>query len=163
MATLITCFRILASASLLLCQPLSPAFYVLYIAAGISDMIDGPVARRTGTAGDFGAKLDTAADFSFMAVCLYKLLPVLDVPVWLYAWIGGIALVKAVNVVSGYVMQKRLVALHTPMNKATGVLLFLLPLTLSLIELKYSAAPVCAVATFAAVQEGHFLRTGRTK
>ena len=65
--------------------------------------------------------------------------------------------------ISGYVMQKRFVALHTPMNKATGVLLFLLPLTLSLIELKYSAAPVCAVATFAAVQEGHFIRTGGTK
>ena len=115
MATLITCFRILASASLLLCQPLSPAFYVLYIAAGISDMIDGPVARRTGTAGDFGAKLDTAADFSFMAVCLYKLLPVLDVPLWLWVWIALIALAKTVNVVSGFVIQKRFVTLHTTM------------------------------------------------
>ena len=105
MATLITCFRILASASLLLCQPLSPAFYVLYIAAGISDMIDGPVARRTGTAGDFGAKLDTAADFSFMAVCLYKLLPVLDVPIWLWVWIALIALIKAVNIVFGFVVR----------------------------------------------------------
>ncbi len=161
MANHITGIRILASAALLLCQPLSPAFYILYLIAGISDMIDGPVARKTGTADDFGAGLDTAADLFFAAVCLYKLLPVLDVPVWLYAWIGGIALVKAVNVVSGYVMQKRLVALHTPMNKATGLLLFLLPLTLSLIELKYSAVPVCAAATFAAVQESHFIRTGR--
>ena len=98
-----------------------------------------------------------------MAVCLYKLLPVLDVPGWLYVWIGVIALVKAVNIVSGYVMQKRFVAQHTPMNKAAGVLLFLLPLTLSLIEFKYSAVPACAAATFAAVQEGHFLRTGRIK
>lgn len=161
MANLITGIRILAGAALLLCQPLSPAFYVLYIAAGISDMIDGPVARRTHTVSDFGARLDTAADFVLVAACLIKLLPVLDVPVWLYVWIGVIALIKAVNFVSGYVMQKRFVALHTPMNKATGVLLFLLPLTLSCIELKYSAVPVCAVATFAAVQEGHFIRTGR--
>ena len=51
----------------------------------------------------------------------------------------------------------------TPMNKAAGALLFLLPLTLSLIEFKYSAVPACAAATFAAVQEGHFLRTGRIK
>ena len=161
MANLITGIRILADAALLLCQPLSPAFYVLYIAAGISDMIDGPVARRTHTVSDFGARLDTAADFVLVAACLIKLLPVLDVPVWLYVWIGVIALIKAVNFVSGYVMQKRFVALHTPMNKATGVLLFLLPLTLSCIELKYSAVPVCAVATFAALQEGHFIRTGR--
>ena len=161
MATLITCFRILASASLLLCQPLSPAFYVLYIAAGISDMIDGPVARRTGTAGDFGAKLDTAADFSFMAVCLYKLLPVLDVPLWLWVWIALIALAKTVNVVSGFVIQKRFVTLHTTMNKAAGALLFLLPLTFPCIELKYTSAMVCAVATFAAVQEGCFICMGR--
>lgn len=161
MANLITGIRILASAALLFFPALSPAFYVLYIAAGISDMIDGPVARRTHTVSDFGARLDTAADFVLVAACLIKLLPVLDVPVWLYVWIGVIALIKAVNFVSGYVMQKRFVALHTPMNKATGVLLFLLPLTLSCIELKYSAVPVCAVATFAAVQEGHFIRTGR--
>ena len=161
MANFITGIRILASAALLLCQPLSPAFYVLYLMAGISDMTDGPVARRTHTAGDFGAKLDTAADLFFVAACFYTLLPVLDVPVWLYVWIGIIALIKAVNIISGFVMQKRFVSLHTPTNKATGALLFLLPLTLSLIEFKYSAVPVCTVATFAAVQEGHFIRTGR--
>lgn len=161
MANLITILRILASAALILCQPLSPAFYVLYLIAGISDMIDGPVARRTHTASDYGARLDTAADFVLVIACLIKLLPVLDVPAWLYVWIGVIALVKAVNFVSGYMLQKRFAALHTPMNKAAGVLLFLLPLTLSFIELKYSAVPVCTVATFAAVQEGHFIRTGR--
>lgn len=161
MANLITGIRFLASAALLLCEPLSPAFYMLYLIAGISDMIDGPVARKTGTAGDFGAKLDTAADLLFVAVCLYKLLPVLDVPVWLYAWIGVVALIKTVNLVSGYVMQKRFVALHTPMNKAAGALLFLLPLTFPCIELKYTSVVACAVATFAAVQEGHFIRTGR--
>ena len=161
MANLITCFRILASAALLLCQPLSSAFFVLYIAAGISDMVDGPVARRTGAAGDFGAKLDTAADFFFLAVCLYKLLPVLGFPVWLWAWITLIALIKAVNVVSGFVVQKRFVTLHTTMNKAAGALLFLLPLTFLYIELKYTSVVACAVATFAAVQEGHFIRVGR--
>ena len=155
MANLITCFRILASAALLFCQPLSPAFYVLYIAAGISDIVDGPVARRTGTAGDFGAKLDTAADFFFVAVCLYKLLPVLDVPVWLWVWIALIALIKAVNVISGFMVQKRFMTLHTTMNKAAGALLFLLPLTFPCIELKYTSVVACAVATFAAVHEGH--------
>ena len=161
MANRITGIRILASAALLLCEPLSSAFYVLYLIAGISDMIDGPVARRTGTESEFGARLDTAADLFFVAVCLYMLLPVLDVPGWLYMWIGGIVLVKVVNVVSGFGRQKRFVALHTPMNKAAGALLFLLPLTFPYIDLKYTSAVVCAVATFAAVQEGHFIRTGR--
>ena len=163
MANLITIFRILASAALLFCPALSPAFFAVYIFAGITDMLDGFVARKTGTASDFGAKLDTVADLALIAVCLCKLLPILDVPGWLYGWTVLIALIKVVNIASGYVVKKRFVSLHTPMNKATGALLFLLPLTFSLIELKYSAAPVCAVATFAAVQEGHFLRTGRIK
>lgn len=56
---------------------------------------------------------------------------------------------------------KKFVAEHTVMNKITGLLLFLLPLTLNIIEIKYSSAIVCAVATFSAVQEGHFIRIGR--
>ena len=40
------------------------------------------------------------------------------------------------------------------MNKMTGWLLFVLPLTLVFIDLRYSAAGVCMVATAAAIQEG---------
>ena len=58
-------------------------------------------------------------------------------------------------------MHKEFVAVHTRMNKVTGVLLFILPLTLILIDLKYSGAFVCAVATFSAIQEGHYIRTGK--
>ena len=46
------------------------------------------------------------------------------------------------------------------MNKVTGIALFLLPLTVPVIDLKYSGMFVCALATFAAVQEGHLIRTG---
>jgi CDP-diacylglycerol--glycerol-3-phosphate 3-phosphatidyltransferase len=47
------------------------------------------------------------------------------------------------------------------MNKVTGVLLFTLPLTLSIVPLIYTGIPICSVAIFAAVQEGHFIRTGK--
>ena len=160
-ANLITAFRILCSFALLFCQPFSPLFIVFYLVAGLTDMIDGAVARRTNTTSEFGAKLDTAADFVFVAVCLWKLLPNLAVPLWLWIWIVLIALIKMINMISGYVIQKKNVAMHTIMNKVTGILLFILPLTLPVIELKYSAPLVCAAATFAAIQEGHFIRTGR--
>ena len=161
MANLLTGTRILCAFSLLFCRPFSLSFFVLYLIAGLSDIIDGAVARRTNTASEFGAKLDTAADFVLVAVCLWKLLPMLSVPLWLWLWIGGIALIKAVNLLSGCILQKRFVAMHTVMNKVTGMLLFVLPLTLPIVELKYSAPIVCAAATFAAVQEGHFIRTGK--
>lgn len=160
-ANLITGTRILCSVVLLFCPAFSQPFYVLYFVAGLTDMIDGPVARKTGTVNKLGAKLDTAADFVFVAVCLWKLLPSLAVPLWLWIWIVLIALIKMINIISGYVIQKKYVANHTVMNKVTGILLFVLPLTLPVVELKYSALLVCTVATFAAIQEGHYIRKGR--
>lgn len=160
MANSITGIRIACSIALLFCPAFSPAFYTLYIIAGVSDMIDGTVARKTGTVSEFGSKLDTAADFVLVVVCLIKLIPALDIPGWLLVWIAVIALIKAINLISGYVMRKEFVAAHTMMNKVTGIFLFLLPLTLSMIDLKYSGAFVSTVATFAAIQEGHLIRTG---
>ena len=161
MANAISIIRIPASIALLFCRAFSPAFYVFYIAAGLSDMLDGFVARKTDTVSKLGTRLDTIADFVFVVVCLIKLLPVLSVPAWLYAWIGIIALIKVVNIVSGFAVQKRFVAVHSVMNKATGALLFLLPLTIPAAPLNYSEVIVCAAATFAAIQEGHFIRTER--
>ena len=78
-------------------------------------------------------------------------------------WIILIALIKIINIISGYIVQKKFVAVHSVMNKVTGVLLFILPLTFSIVPLMYSAIPVCLVSTFAAVQEGHIIRTGRNE
>ena len=161
MANVITGLRILVSAALLLCPVFSPIFYAMYLIAGLSDMADGIVARKTNSVSEFGSRFDSIADFVFVAVCLIKILPVMDISIWLCVWSAIIALIKIINIISGYVMQKRYVAVHTTMNKATGVLLFMLPLTLTIVPLNYSGIPICSVATFAAVQEGHFIRPGK--
>jgi len=84
---------------------------------------------------------------------------VISTPAWLCIWIVIIALIKIINIISGHIVQRKLVAVHSVTNKVTGVLLFILPLTFPIVPLKYLAIPVCVVATFAAVQEGHFIRT----
>ena len=162
MANTITGIRIVLSAALLACPALSPAFYVLYIAAGTSDMIDGIVARKTGTVSEFGSKLDTFADLVFTAVCLIKLLPVLRVPVWFYIWIAVIALIKVTNIAAGYIRQKEFISVHSVMNKMTGGLLFVFPLTPAFIDPGYSTAVVCMAATIAAVHEGYIIHAERT-
>ena len=154
MANAITCIRIICSIVLLFCPALSPAFCALYITAGVSDMADGAVARRTGTVSAFGSKMDTIADIVFAAVCMIKLLPVLHVPVWLYIWIAVIAFIKLANIAAGYIRYKELISVHSLLNKATGGLLFVFPLTLKVMDLRYSALVLCAVATAAAIQEG---------
>ena len=160
-ANALTLLRVLCSLCMAWTPALSPRFFALYIACGLSDMLDGWVARRTGTASPLGTRLDTLADMLFAAVSLGKILPTLPVPAWLWVWLAVILLIKLVNLVCGLVMHRRFVAAHTALNKAAGALLFVLPLTLPFVALRYSAPAVCAVATLAAIQEGHFIRTGR--
>lgn len=161
MANVITTCRILISIIILFIPALSPEFYVLYLLAGFTDAIDGAVARKMNTVSEFGSTLDTIADFIFVVICFIKIVPLIHVPKWIWIWIGVIAVIKIINVVSGVICQKRLVAIHSVMNKAVGLLVFVLPFTFSVIELKYSAPVICFVAMFAAIQEGHFIRIGR--
>lgn len=157
MANIITFFRIILSVALLFCPVFSPVFCVLYIVAGVSDMIDGIVARKTGTASEFGSKLDTVADIVFVAACLIKMLPVIDVPSWIFIWIVIIVFIKVANIAAGYIRQREFIPVHSIINKVTGAMLFAFPLTLTFIDLKYSSAVVCLVATVAAIQEGYLI------
>ena len=158
MANIITSCRILCSAVMLFFPAFSPVLYVLYCLAGFTDMIDGAVARKTDTVSESGSRLDTIADMVFAAVCMIKMLPVLTIPVWLWIGTGAVAVIKIINVISGFIVQKKFAAEHTVMNKITGFMLFILPFTLPFIDLTYSGGLVCAAAIFAAVQEGHLIR-----
>ncbi|MGN0678905.1 MAG: CDP-alcohol phosphatidyltransferase family protein, partial [Oscillospiraceae bacterium] len=116
MANFITSCRILFGIVMLFFPVFSPVFYVLYCLAGITDMIDGAVARRTNTVSEFGSRLDTVADIVFVAACLIKFLPALTLSTWLCIWICVIAALKVFNVIYGYITQRKFVAEHTVMN-----------------------------------------------
>ncbi len=123
-------------------------------------MIDGAVARKTNSVSDFGSEMDTAADLMFTAAALIKVLPAIHIPGWLGIWVGIVVLIKIGNIISGFIVFKRFISLHTIMNKVTGLLLFLLPLIISFTDLKYVALVVCSVATFSAIQEGFNILRG---
>ena len=160
-ANIVSSCRILLSITLLFCPVFSIEFYSTYLFCGITDMVDGTIARKTNSVSEFGARLDTTSDFIFFAVTLIKLLPVIHIPKWIWVWIVIIAIIKIWNAILGFVYTKKLISLHTVMNKITGLLLFLLPLALQLIEIKYSLIAVCIVATISAIQEGYYIRTGQ--
>ena len=156
-ANIITSCRILGSILLLLFPAFSVAFCIIYLLCGFSDIIDGTIARKTNSAGKFGSKLDTVADLIFVAVSLFKFVPTIHIPRWLWIWVCAIAFIKISNIIWGYVSKKQFISLHTIMNKVTGLLLFLLPLTISFVELKYTAIVVCFIATLSAIQEGVYV------
>ena len=124
-------------------------------------MADGYLARKLGCESKVGALLDSLADLAFVICCCFKLIPVLAFPKWLWILGGVIVAIKVINQISALVMYKKCIFPHTVANKMTGVLLFVgVPLTVFL-ESIVPMVIIAVVATFAAVQEGHFIRTKR--
>ena len=153
----ISAFRIAGALGLLFCDVTIWPFWVLYALCGISDMVDGWLARRFHAETVAGAILDSVSDLVFVACCIIRLLPVLAIPVWLWIWAGVVVLIKIVNQISALVVCKRFCFPHTKANKLTGFLLFLAVPTVF-----WSVIPVTIVtfvATLAAIQEGHYIRT----
>ena len=83
-------------------------------------MIDGTIARKMGAVSKFGARLDTASDFVFMFVCWVKILPLMHIPIWLWVWITLIALIKIFNITLVIIRKKKLISIHSVLNKITG-------------------------------------------
>ena len=155
--------NILSASRIALCLPLllvdamTMPFWVLYVIAGTTDILDGFLARRWGAESKFGARLDSLADMVFVLAVGYKLFPWLKLPVALLVMITLIALVKVTKAISSYVVKHKIAFLHTKANKLTGFLLFIGMLT---IGQSYPVAWVIAcIALYTAIQEGHLIRS----
>ena len=155
---LLSASRIALCLPLLMVDAMTVPFWVLYLVAGVTDMLDGFLARRWGVESRFGARLDSVADFVFVLAVGYKLFPWLKLPAALWMMIGLIALVKAVYAVSSYVATHRIEFLHTKANKLTGFLLFVGVMTIGLSFFVPVAWTIACIALFAAIQEGYFIR-----
>lgn len=127
--------------------------------AGTTDMLDGFVAKRWGVESKFGAKLDSLADFVFVLAVGYKLFPWLKLSDELWMMIGLIALVKTVNAISSYVVKHKIEFLHTKVNKLTGFLLFIGMMIVGQSYFIHVAWVIACIALFAAIQEGHIIRS----
>ena len=149
---IITLLRIAGSFSLLLCDVTDVVFWLIYGLCGISDIADGWLARKLKCATKTGALMDSLADICFVACCAWKLLPILELPQWLWLWAGVIVAIKIVNQLSALVMSGRCRFPHTTANKWAGFLLFIaVPITsCTVIPIVIAAS----VATFAAIHEG---------
>jgi len=157
-ANIITSFRIAASLAIPFVHVFGIPFWILYGFSGATDIADGYVARKTRSESRGGAMLDSIADLVFVVVCLVKILPEMRIERWIWLWLAVIVVLKLANIAYGLVFKHRLIMPHTFANKLTGGLLFLLPMAIQWIPVTVPAIIVCSVATFAAVQEGQFIK-----
>jgi CDP-diacylglycerol--glycerol-3-phosphate 3-phosphatidyltransferase len=149
----ITVIRILLTIALLFFEPFSNLFDAAYILGGLSDLLDGYIARKTKTMSKMGARLDSIADFIMVAVLFVKLIPVLRIPYVIYGWILLIAVIRFLSML--IVMRKfhTLAILHTYTNKATGITLFFFPLLYQKINIMILSTIICVLASISAVEE----------
>lgn len=153
---IITLLRIAGSLGLLFSDVTGVVYWIIYALCGISDIVDGWLARKLKCVTKKGALLDSLADICFVACCAWKLLPILDLPQWLWLWAGVIVAIKIVNQFSALVKYGRCCFPHTTANKITGFLLFIaVPMTFCTV---IPIAIVATITTFAAINEGCIVR-----
>ena len=151
----ITVVRMAASVYLAFLRPLSPAFLRVYTAAGVTDALDGFVARKTGTASDQGARLDSVADLLFYAVTLARLLPIMAraLPAGIFFTAAGIFVLRLAVYCAAALRYRRVAAAHTYLNKLTGAMVLLMAYVLPSPRAALYGWAVCTVAAAAALEE----------
>lgn len=152
-ADIITVSRILFSLFLFVLSPSSALFAVLYFLCGVTDALDGFLARKLHTESKLGERLDSIADLFFAVVYAVKILPLLCLPAWIWIWTAIIAVTKITSIMIASKKAHRLWIEHSFENKFTGLLLFLLPLSVCVADVKLGATLVCIVATGTVIKE----------
>lgn len=125
----------------------SPGFWALYCWGGISDMIDGPLARILGAVSETGSRIDSVADLVFVICSAIMILPAIHLPLWIWIWTAAIGLVKTYGIIIESYRKRALSIPHSISNKLTGLLLFCLPFAIDWIGVLIPAAITCAAAT----------------
>lgn len=152
-ANYISASRILLCLALIFTEPLSIAFFVIYILCGISDILDGYIARKTNTISELGGKLDSIADLIMVMVLMILLYPMINPTLKIIFWIAVIAMIKVISIMVVFIKYKTFEILHTYGNKFTGLFLFALPISLIWVQSNIMMYILCIIASISAIEE----------
>jgi CDP-diacylglycerol--glycerol-3-phosphate 3-phosphatidyltransferase len=122
----ITVFRILLSFTLLFLLRQPMAFVVVYALCGVSDVVDGLIARRFNFETALGAKLDSLADFIFFTISIFAFFTFIHIenPALLLGIAAFVSIIRVINFIFTRKQFRQWAVMHTVGNKATGGLLF---------------------------------------
>lgn len=151
----ITVARMIGTLCLIPVQSLSPVFYGLYTLTGLTDVLDGWIARKMGSTSQFGAKLDSIADLIFYDVMMVKIFPSLwaTLPAEIWYVVVVILALRLSAYFAMAVKYRRFASLHTYLNKLTGAVVFCIPYVISLPLAVPVCWGICAVAAIASGEE----------
>jgi len=107
-------------------------FVIVYIITGLTDLLDGWLARKFHWETDFGAKLDGFADIVFMLSLLGVVFGVLgrallpQIELYVIIGVAVLALLKLVNLFYTKIKFKQWSTMHTLANKYTALPFYVL-------------------------------------
>jgi len=145
--------RIILAGVLLLVKPLSVHFFIIYIVCGVSDIVDGIIARRFKVSSALGSRLDSIGDVVLTLIVLYIILPIIQLPAWLLVWILLIIVLRFVSVGIAIYRYHKPSLLHTILNRLVALALFLFPFSLLFLNTLTIPIILSIVASVAAIEE----------
>jgi len=151
----ITTLRVIGTMVLFFVKPFSVQFFVIYTLCGISDIVDGFIARKYDASSELGAKLDSVADLLFYSVMAIRIMPALVMVLTEAIWItiGIIVLLRIVSYTLAAIRYKCFASHHTYLNKLTGTALFALPYFIDeMFAIPYCIIG-CTIAGIATIEE----------
>src|SRR3954468_12241368 len=118
------------------------AALVIFLIAGVSDFIDGEIARRYGFVTDFGKLMDPLVDKIMVAAAFISLVPLKAIPAWAAtAVVARDFLITGLRMMAGAkgrILPAERLGKHKTSWQIVTVIFFLL--LLSAIELHYADA-----------------------
>lgn len=149
-ANIITITRIIGTFVMIYFDVLTPEWLVAYVYSGLSDIVDGYIARKLKIQSTLGSKLDSVSDLFFYTTMMIKLWPYLveylPTFVWVIIW-TTVAIRLAVYLYVNLKMHT-ILSSHNILNKLTGCFMFLIPF---IIKTKYFVLYAICVSSFALI------------
>lgn len=135
LANFVTALRIPFSLMMVPFDIFSKGYFIFFTLAGITDVVDGTIARKLNIKSVFGSRLDSVSDFVFYIIACAKLSPFLfsnvDLKLWLY--LGLILVLRLFCYIFALIKYGCYLSHHTYLNKATSVGMFFTIYTMPLI------------------------------
>jgi phosphatidylglycerophosphate synthase len=158
----LSALRMALSASLFLFLENRGVFFIIFILCGLSDLLDGMIARRTHSQSALGARLDSAGDMLFFLTVLAC------VVIWageeillLLPYIAAIVVIRFINMAIAAIRFHKFAIIHTYANKAAGLLVFVSFGVYILTSSIIAFVLLCVVAALSALEETLILITSK--
>lgn len=151
-ANIVSFSRIIGAVCLFFCKEISPVFLSIYIFCGFTDLIDGPIARKTNSSSTLGASLDTIGDVLTYLALTKILISKKLVPLWIFIWIVCAGILFGICAVITKLRFKKVFLPHTYLGKIFGGSVFVLPLAMQIMPGVIWMSVICSIASIHAIE-----------